>query len=85
MSKEMDPTKPIALPDIMKKLQEEDPSRFRDMMSLLQYEGKNPEWTNQTAAQASNTDNMDEAQLQKAREALCKELNEEQARLNKQQ
>jgi len=28
---------------------------------------------------------MDEAQLQKAREALVKELNEEQAKLNKQQ
>lgn len=39
----MDPTS-LTLNDVMKKLKQEDPSRFREVMSDLEYEGKDPNW-----------------------------------------
>jgi len=39
----MDPTS-LTLNDVMKKLKQEDPSRFREVMSDLEYEGKDPAW-----------------------------------------
>ena len=39
----MDPTS-LSLNDVMKKLQNEDPSRFREVMNDLEYEGRDPVW-----------------------------------------
>ena len=43
MKAHMDPSS-LTLNDVMKKLQSEDPSRFREVMSDLNYEGRDPEW-----------------------------------------
>jgi len=45
MKAHMDPTS-LTLNDVMQKLQTEDPSRFREVMRDLQYEGRDPEWYN---------------------------------------
>lgn len=43
MKVHMDPSS-ISLNDIMKKLRTEDPSNFRQVMSDLEYQGKDPNW-----------------------------------------
>ena len=43
MQAHMDPTS-LTLNDVMKKLRSEDPSRFREVMADLDYEGRDPEW-----------------------------------------
>ena len=39
----MDPWS-LTLNGVMKKLNKEDPSRFREVMNDLQYQGKDPNW-----------------------------------------
>jgi len=43
MKAHLDPTS-LNLNDVMKKLKQEDPSRFRDVMADLEYEGNDPKW-----------------------------------------
>lgn len=43
MKSHMDPSS-ISLNDIMKKLRTEDPNNFRQVMSDLEYQGKDPNW-----------------------------------------
>ena len=43
MKAHMDPSS-LTLSDVMKKLQTEDPARFRDVMADLEYQGKDPNW-----------------------------------------
>ena len=43
MKAHLDPTS-LTLNDVMKKLQTEDPSRFREVMRDLEYEGRDPAW-----------------------------------------
>lgn len=43
MKSHMDPSS-ISLNDIMKKLRVEDPNNFRQVMSDLEYQGKDPNW-----------------------------------------
>lgn len=43
MQAHMDPTS-LTLNDVMKKLRKEDPSRFREVMEDLDYEGRDPAW-----------------------------------------
>jgi len=43
MQAHMDPTS-LTLNDVMKKLRSEDPSRFREVMNDLDYEGRDPAW-----------------------------------------
>jgi hypothetical protein len=43
MKAHMDPSS-LTLSDVMKKLQVEDPAKFRDVMSDLEYQGKDPNW-----------------------------------------
>jgi len=40
----LDPEGAMPLPDILKKLKMEDPSKFRDVMSVLEYQGEDPNW-----------------------------------------
>lgn len=34
----------MSLADVMKKLEKEDPNKFRDVMADLEYQGKDPAW-----------------------------------------
>ena len=43
MNAHLDPTS-MTLNDVMKKLRQEDPSRFREVMEDLEYEGRDPAW-----------------------------------------
>ena len=43
MKAHLDPTS-LTLNDVMKKLRTEDPSRFREVMADLEYEGRDPAW-----------------------------------------
>jgi hypothetical protein len=43
MKAHMDPSS-LTLNDVMKKLNKEDPSRFREVMKDLEYQGKDPNW-----------------------------------------
>ena len=43
MKAHMDPTS-LTLNDVMKKLKNEDPSRFREVMNDLEFEGRDPVW-----------------------------------------
>ena len=43
MTAHMDPSS-LTLNDVMKKLKGEDPSRFREVMEDLNYEGRDPAW-----------------------------------------
>ena len=43
MKAHMDPTS-LTLSDVMKKLKQEDECRFREILSDLEYEGKDPNW-----------------------------------------
>ena len=47
MNAHMDPSS-ITLGDMMKKLQREDPSRFREVMTDLEYDGREPIWYQMT-------------------------------------
>lgn len=43
MQQSKDPEK-MSLPDVMHKLQTEDPTRFREVMTVLEYQGEDPHW-----------------------------------------
>jgi len=43
MKAHLDPTS-LTLNDVMKKLRSEDPSRFREVMNDLEYDGRDPAW-----------------------------------------
>lgn len=51
MKQHMDPSS-ISLNDIMRKLRAEDPANFRQVMSDLEYQGKDPTWYQQEFMEA---------------------------------
>lgn len=76
----MDPSS-LTLNDVMKKLNKEDPSRFREVMKDLEYQGKDPNWfqiefmeqLNLTAVDSAKINPQDLKSLRQHRDRLVDE------------